>query len=256
MGQTTIGWTATVLGDGTTLPGYSYNPWIGCEKVSSGCLNCYAERQNRTWGWVDKWGGERKKTSTNNSKKVLGWHVNVFRTGIRRKVFVASLADVFDDKVPREWRDELWELIDNTPNLDWLILTKRPQNIMGMLPDNWGEGWKNVWLGVTIEDEANLSRGLILKDIPAKLRFISYEPALEMVDFTEVLAGGKIKWLISGGESGSGSRPAKAAWFESAREQSRDIAYFHKQNGGEKRIDGIWGGNKLGGKEYHGFPNG
>jgi protein gp37 len=129
-----------------------------------------------------------------------------------------------------EVRRDLWRLIEETPYLDWLLLTKRPQNIERMLPKNWGDGWHNVWLGVSIEDEKVVSRATLLRRIPATVHFISYEPALgplaHVLDLTD------IEWLIYGGESGPGFRGHDVQW-------ARDImaactrsgtAFFYKQS--------------------------
>ena len=159
MAQTKIEWTATVLPDGTVLPGYTFNPWIGCIKVSEGCEHCYAEALNHRWGH-DNWGPakttQRVRTSENYWKQPLKWNKEAEKSGIRRKVFCASLADVFEDNEQvKEWRLELFELIDNTPHLDWLLLTKRIENVNKMLPFNWqimGYIPDTVWMGVTLEN--------------------------------------------------------------------------------------------------------
>jgi hypothetical protein len=115
------------------------------------------------------------------------------------RVFCASHADVFDNQVPAEWRADLFDLIRATPWLDWMLLTKRPQNIRKMLPPDWGAGWRNVWLGVTAENQVEANRRLkLLRAIPAALRFVSAEPLLERVRLD--LDG--IHWVIGGGESG------------------------------------------------------
>jgi protein gp37 len=134
---------------------HTFNPWIGCQHVSPGCDNCYAEMLMDTrYGRVE-WGphGARSKTSDANWKKSLTWnaqaHTFKHEHGRRQRVFCASLADVFDNKVDPAWREELFELIRKCRRLDWLLLTKRPQNIRKMLPSNWRDGYGNVWLGVT-----------------------------------------------------------------------------------------------------------
>ena len=121
-----------------------------------------------------EWGphGERKRTSENNWKQPLKWNreAAAFKLdhGHRPRVFCASLADVFDNKVPSAWREDLFALIRECDQLDWLMLTKRPQNIAKMLPSDWGDGYPNVWLGMTAEDQTYFDqRWKHLQKIPA-----------------------------------------------------------------------------------------
>jgi protein gp37 len=122
---------------------HTFNPWIGCTKVSDGCKNCYAENlMDKRYGRV-KWGpqGTRVRTSEANWKKPLKWNREAEAKGERHRVFCASLADVFEDKPDQpemeQWRLELLELIIKTPYLDWLLLTKRPENVRGMVYGDW-----------------------------------------------------------------------------------------------------------------------
>lgn len=252
MGKTKISWTATVLPDGTVLPGYSFNPWIGCTKVSQGCKLCYAETQNKRYGWTDGWGpgAPRKRTSESNWKKPIQWDAQAWEDGIVRRVFCASLADVFDVEVPQEWREDLWTLICSTPNLEWLLLTKRIESARVMLPSLWLVAPPyNVRLGVTAEDQENADKRIpqLLKVWKGK-NFISYEPAIGPIDFAKYLWPIKkttwsilelaettaIDWIICGGESGSGCRPMDIEWARSVRDQCKnaDTAFFMKQLGG------------------------
>jgi protein gp37 len=147
-------------------------------------------------------------------------------------VFCASLADVFDNQAPSAWREDLFELIRECDLLDWLLLTKRPQNIAKMLPPDWGDGYHNVWLGMTAEDQLHFDqRWKHLQRIPAPIKFISYEPALGPL---RLPAHGPFPdWLISGGESGGGARPVKAQWVRDIVADCRRnaVASFHKQWG-------------------------
>jgi protein gp37 len=138
---------------------HTFNPWIGCQHVSPGCDQCYAETMmDHRYGKVE-WGphGERKRTSKGNWRNPLKWNADAraFKReyGHRPRVFCASLADVFDNQAPSEWRKDLFALIRECRRLDWLMLTKRPQNILKMLPEDWGDGYRNVWLGVTAENQ-------------------------------------------------------------------------------------------------------
>lgn len=130
---------------------HTFNPWIGCQHVSPGCDHCDAETMmDHRYGKVE-WGphGERKRTSDANWRQPIKWNAaaRAFKKdhGHRPRVFCASLADVFDNKVPLSWREDLFALIRECRRLDWLLLTKRPQNIAKMLPKDWGAGYRNVW---------------------------------------------------------------------------------------------------------------
>lgn len=232
---------------------HTFNPWIGCTRISPGCDHCYAASLAQRYGWVT-WGepgvkGTYKRTSDENWRKPLRWAKAARKANLeslmsqqpfphRPRVFCASLADVFDNQVPEEWRHDLWRLIRETPELDWLLLTKRPENIERFLPaywhSNWKYGWSNIWLGFTAEDQPHFDRRWpIVRDIPAAVRFCSYEPALG--DLTVVYAEG-LDWLICGGESGPGHRPMDLAWEQAVRLQCETvgISYFCKQNSGKK----------------------
>lgn len=232
---------------------HTFNPWIGCQKVSAGCDSCYAETlMDKRYHRVE-WGphGERKRTSPANWRKPLNWArkareaLEDFEIGMltlrpeRPRVFCASLADVFDNQVPNTWRLDLFDLIKATPELDWLLLTKRPENIMKMGWTLWADTGTapNVWLGTTCEDQAAYDRRWpILHKIPAVVRFISYEPAIGPIDICKF--SNFPDWLICGGESGRGYRPMDSEW---EREMRRDCAacgvkYFFKQMAGKKPI--------------------
>ena len=133
---------------------HTFNPWVGCEKVSPACDRCYAESWAKRTGQPHLWHGERRRTSAANWRKPLKWNAIAAERGTTNdRVFCASLADVFDNKVPEAWRTDLFGLIERTPWLNWLLLTKRPQNIVRMLPADWDNGYSNAWLGITAESE-------------------------------------------------------------------------------------------------------
>jgi protein gp37 len=136
----------------------TFNPWVGCTKISPACDHCYAEGWAKRAGNPELWQGERRRTSVANWRMPVKLNAKAMAEGRRRRVFCASLADVFDNQVPAEWRADLWALIRATPMLDWQLLTKRPQNIARMLPANWGKGWPNVWLGTTVENQTEANR--------------------------------------------------------------------------------------------------
>ncbi|MFL9829184.1 DUF5131 family protein, partial [Rhodoplanes sp. SY1] len=160
---------------------HTFNPWTGCTKISPGCDHCYAEAWSKRSGLV-KWGNHRRKRTTSDywkGPRIWNARADVFFAEHRRRqrVFCASLADVFDNKVTGAWRSDLFTLIKDCPRLDWLLLTKRPQNIGKMLPPDWQDGYPNVWLGITAEDQERYDqRWPVLAAVPAVVRFVSYEP--------------------------------------------------------------------------------
>jgi protein gp37 len=215
----------------------TFNPWTGCTKISPGCDHCYAEGWSKRSGHV-KWGNNpRKRTTDAYWKAPLVWQTQsakfMFDHGRRQRIFCASLADVFDNKVDPQWRADLFELIRKTPDLDWQLLTKRPQNIKKMLPDDWGkQGYPNVWLGFTAEDQERFEqRKKFIDLIPASVWFISYEPAIGALSIKA--EDPKPDWLIIGGESGGGARPMEPQWVENIIKDCNtyDIAPFFKQWG-------------------------
>lgn len=232
---------------------HSWNPWRGCLKVSPGCKACYMYRDQERYGRDPR---VVVKASTPTFFAPLKWKEPA-------KVFTCSWSDWFIDQAD-EWRDAAWDIVRSTPHLTYQILTKRPENIADRLPHDWGDGWPNVWLGVSVERQDYVWRIYRLAEIPAIVRFVSYEPALGPVDFSEFMdydGKGWIDWLISGGESGHATgrykaRPHDLNWFRQARDdcQKWGVPYFHKQHGGTRKIDGTWGGRLLDGREWNEFP--
>lgn len=228
----------------------TFNPWIGCTKVSPACDHCYAETLSKArlgvpWGA----GQPRRRTATSTWKQPLAWNRKAAKEGRRMRVFCASLADVFDAEVAEEWRADLFALIDQTPSLDWLLLTKRPAVARKVMP---ATPRPNVWLGTTVENQAMAEARIPrLLETPAAVRFLSMEPLLGPVDLTNipwrfngcsgetvktinaltgnitvndpVFGGGGgvvgLDWVIAGGESGPGARPTHPDWFRSIRDQ-------------------------------------
>lgn len=242
---------------------HTFNPWVGCTKISPACDHCYAEGWAKRTGGADLWQGERRRTTDANWRQPLKWNREAERDGVRRKVFCASLADVFDNQVLVEWRTDLWRLIRETPHLDWLLLTKRPQNIAKMLPgplSTHPRPWPNVWLGTTVENQEEADRRIPhLLAVPAAVRFLSCEPLLGPVRLHDLQLGNhyvidslrgeswrwgaegvrydlrrdlaRINWVIVGGESGPNRRPMDLAWARSIRDQcaAAGVAFFGKQ---------------------------
>lgn len=224
----------------------TFNPWMGCVKVSAGCANCYAEQLVTGRMGRDVWGADKQRqvTSAQNWHNPVKWNRKALKEGRRVKVFCASLCDVFEDhEVANNNRPMLFALIRDTPHLDWLLLTKRPERLRACLPYDWGQGWPNVWLGTSIEDNAVIGRADFLRQVPAVVRFISYEPAIGPVDELE-LDG--IDWLICGGESGSNFRELDPQWARDIRDRcdAADVAFFFKQLSGFRPGHGELDGSK------------
>jgi protein gp37 len=215
---------------------HTFNAWIGCTKTSPACDFCYAETMAKFRGWAE-WGPgkPRQRTTAANWRKPLHWNDAAAKAGRRATVFCNSLADVFDAEVSKDWRRDLAKLIDATPSLDWLLLTKRAnvaeKELPAMAPPNG-----NVRIGFTVENQPFADTRL-----PALRRlahagyktFVSYEPALGPIDWEPWTSTGAIGWLISGGESGAHARPSHPDWFRAARDacQRAGVPYHHKQNG-------------------------
>ncbi|MEQ8822619.1 MAG: phage Gp37/Gp68 family protein [Sumerlaeia bacterium] len=228
---------------------HTFNPWMGCEKVSAGCANCYAERDmDHRYGRV-KWGpsGERVRTSASYWRKPIAWNKRAAAEGVRERVFCASLADVFEDRRELDyWRADLFDLIRRTPHLDWMLLTKRPECVRSLIDtgvsgpqEEMEVDWQydanppaNVWLGTSVEDQAAAdTRVPALLKAPAALRFLSCEPLLGPVDLRPWLDG--IDWVIVGGESGPAARPMHPGWARSLRDQcvAAGVPFLLKQWG-------------------------
>lgn len=232
---------------------HTFNVAWGCTKISPGCANCYAEGDAKRYGF-DVWGPDKPRRifGEKHWREPLKWNRDAEKAGVRRRVFTSSMTDVFEDHptINRE-REKLWPLIASTPWLDWQILTKRAERMrrhdFAHMP--------NVWIGVSVENQATADERIpLLISTRARVRFVSYEPALGPIDFTKTcfiqtdlglssynLAGlgctrgpdyGPPDWIIVGGES-RGSRPFDLAWARStiATCKSAGIACFVKQLG-------------------------
>lgn len=232
---------------------HTFNPWIGCAKVSQGCKLCYAETQNKRYNWTGGgWGpgAPRRRTSAANWKKPLEWAKKAVSDGVTRRVFCASLADVFDPEAPDEWRTDLWALINQTKfigGLEWLILTKRPEHINYHFPVVWLEEPPDcIRLGVTCEDMSSGNRRVSeLHKVWRGKTFISVEPMLDSVRlykdeivnmYTDrgITLPKPVDWVICGGESGPGCRPMNLDWARALLKDCRvaGIPFFFKQIGG------------------------
>jgi len=242
---------------------HTFNPWWGCMKVSEGCKHCYAEALDNRWKG-SHWGpnGNRKPMSAEYWRKPLKWNDAAAKAGKPAKVFCASMADVFEghpDTLLHLVR--LFTIIHSTSNLIWQLLTKRPENIMRLVPEPWKTSWpSNVWIGTSVENQAAADERIIhLLSVPAPVRFLSCEPILGRVDLwypksiwpegPKTCCSGKdcgcmglpvdpplisgIDWVIAGGESGHHARPMHPDWVRSLRDQcaAADVPFFFKQWG-------------------------
>lgn len=218
---------------------HTFNPWWGCERVSPACKHCYAETWAHRLG-MDLWSknAPRRLLSDSYWRQPLAWDRDARNSKRRDRVFSASMADVFEKRADLdEPRQRLWDLIAQTPNLDWLLLTKRPQHVRDMVP--WGTSWpRNVWLGTTVETQRWAEKRLPhLVAHPASVLFLSCEPLLGPLNLTPWLSpreGARgIDWIIAGGESGHFARPMNPVWLQSLRDQcaNSEIAFHFKQWG-------------------------
>lgn len=242
--ETEISWT-----DSTA------NFWWGCMKVSPGCKNCYAETLSKRYGKAI-WGTPEttdRELKVGIWKELPKWNEQAKRKGKRRRVFVQSMADFFEDHPQAsKWRKDAMQLIEKCEWLDFQILTKRPENVRAMAFQWLAFGFPdNVWIGTSVENQEMADKRIpeLLK-IPAKVRFLSMEPLLEKVDLSEPLSvdselaewigenvssllfpSDLLNWVIVGGESGHSKRPFNPDWARSIRDQCQDagISFFMKQ---------------------------
>jgi protein gp37 len=244
---------------------HTFNPWIGCTRVSPGCDNCYAAVSTPARAMRVSWGADhqRHRTADSTWQQPARWnrrHSEFFaKHGRPQRVFCASLADVFDNQVDPAWQSDLFDLIRATPNLDWLLLTKRIGNVRSLMGDAGFGDWPNVWLGVTVVNQEEADRDISkLLATPARVRFLSMEPLLGPVDLTSItvrravgnevfsalyfdgdaddepdLGTATLDWVIVGGESGPHARPMHPDWARTLRDQcaAAGVPFLFKQWG-------------------------
>lgn len=221
---------------------HTFNPWWGCTKVSEACKHCYAEAWAKRVG-QPVWGplSDRRTFGDDHWREPLKWNRAALGAGQRPRVFCASMADVFEDRPELSpWRAKLWGLIEATPALDWLLLTKRPENVPRLA--GWSAAWPaNVWLGTTVELQKRADELLPhLARVPAAVRFLSCEPLLGPLDLRAWL-GSAVNWVITGGESGPHARAPSPAWFRSLHAQCMEagVPFHFKQWGDWAPGDGV-----------------
>lgn len=238
---------------------HTFNPWMGCMKISPACDNCYAETLMDTRYGKVKWGsGEsRIRTSAQNWRKPLQWNRKAAAAGTRPFVFCASLADIFDNEVDEAWRGELFQLISRTPHLVWLLLTKRIGNVLRMVDRTiWEPGLPtNVAIGATMANQQEYERDArkllaVKRALNPAFTFGSFEPLLGPI----MLDSRAPDWIIVGGESGRNARPMDLNWARDLRAQSSELrrVFNFKQVGGHGRDNG---GHLLDGRTYFGRPS-
>lgn len=229
---------------------HTFNPWMGCTRVSPACDNCYAAKMMDTRYGRVRWGVGEPRVRTKDWSKPRKWN----RETPGAFVFCASLADVFDNEVPAGWRAELFELIAATPNLTWLLLTKRVGNVIPMTHAAWGGLPLNVAIGATMANQFEYDRDRMklarIKDVakPA-FTFGSFEPLLGPI----ILDKNAPDWIIVGGESGPNARPMNLEWARSLKRQAAELGrvFNFKQVGGRKADKG---GHELDGQTYFDRP--
>jgi protein gp37 len=260
MALTSIEWTATLAPDGKLRAGYTFNPWWGCIRVSPGCEHCYAESQAKRYGH-DIWGPAsttpRRFFGDKHWSEPLKWNRDALALGMRLKVFCASFADVFEDNdslIPH--RERLWEVIAETPQLDWLVLTKRPENIHEMMPDRF---WPNVWLGTSAENQHYYNTRvpiLIENTRRVPVLFVSAEPLLGPIDLSKWLSpprydpvdGGdevRREHRLSGGGIGRGGDRRSGESLASSVSPGRSVGRGHEGHSVQTSSGGALGADRL-----------
>jgi protein gp37 len=228
---------------------HTVNFWWGCTKVSPACAHCYAETLAKMWSkGRATWGesGQRWLRVGQATRELLKLDKAAGKRGVRERVFINSMSDTFEDRRDLDGaRLVLFAMAPCVPNLDLLLLTKRPERVRNLVPPAWLQEWpRNVWIGTTVENQAAADDRLpALLDVPARVRFLSCEPLLgpleieehleDLVDGGYVPGSAPIHWVIAGGESGGGARPMAYAWITSLRDQcaGAGVPFFFKQWG-------------------------
>ena len=232
-GKTKIEWTEC-----------SWNPITGCSKISDGCKNCYAERLSK------------RLVAMKNPRYKNGFNVTIHSDLIEapkkwktpRKIFVNSMSDLFHEKVPEQTILEIFNTMNDCPQHQFQILTKRPERLKTLDSKiNWTP---NIWMGVTVESYKYLDRIDCLKNSNAKIKFVSAEPLLDDLIGLNLFG---IDWIIVGGESGPGARKMEKQWVTNIKSKARqsNTAFFFKQWGGTNKKKT---GRELDGKTYSEYP--
>lgn len=276
--ETKIGWTE-----------FTVNAWEGCMKVGPGCDHCYAEADNKHWRKGANWGPHAPRRRVKNCyEKLNAASRAAIKAGHKMRVFTSSISDIFEKPYPIEGepditmhdlRLEYFKAIEQHPELTFLLLTKRPQNIIKYIPEHWHTALpSNVWFGCTVVNQEEADRDIVhlLQAPGTNNKFLSIEPMLGPIEMFGELAfqnqHNGISWVIAGGESGHGARPSNPEWYRSLRDTCLifDVPFFFKQWGvyapsGQTYTDGNGivhevmqrgknTGNLLDGKIYEDYP--
>ena len=221
---------------------HTFNPWWGCQEVSPECDNCYARTLAQRYGYKEGgahfpiWGKNKRRRFFGDKhwNEPAKWNRAAERAGVRQRVFCGSMCDVMEEVVNNaiaSTREQVYSLIQRTPLLDWLLLTKRPQNFRRFLPEPWLEKPEpNVWGMTTVGCRKSLWRVEELRSTPFAVRGLSVEPLLEDLGRIDLTG---IHWVIVGGESGAGARPFYQEWALSLAKQCKEarVAFWMKQYG-------------------------
>jgi protein gp37 len=235
----------------------TWNPVVGCSIESAGCKNCYAMRMAAR---LQAMGNEKYDGLTKRSKRGAIWtgKIRCHEESVdiplawkkSRRIFVNSMSDLFHPDVPSDFVRRIWSVMERTPQHHYQILTKRPQRMAALLQEISPEPLQNVWLGTSVEDKRVVERMDHLREVPASVRFISFEPLIGDVGHVDLT---DIHWAIVGGESGPHSRPMDKGWVEGILDQCLDAgtAFFFKQWGGANKKKT---GRLLRGRTYDEMP--
>jgi protein gp37 len=236
---------------------HTFNPWIGCQKVSAGCQNCYAEKLANFHGWVNEWGKDYKLTSDSNWKKPIKWAKQAVKDGVVRRVFCASLADVFDENVYEHWRANLWGLIEETERiggLEWLLLTKRPENITEDFMLRFVPHLRNIRIGITVENQEMAEKRLpIFVNNWGGKNFISVEPMLGPINLSGYLGvknetkKSRVNSLSGGFNGGIRNRQGREN-LEGFVQEGQGVGTGNKNDTLQTEKSGTFGGEVFSGK--------
>ena len=247
---------------------HTFNAWWGCAKDCEACMNCYAKAHSPRF-FLSGINAPRYRALEKHWLLPLNWNAAAQKVGKRARVFCASMADIFEDHSGvTANRERLWRMIESTPWLDWLLLTKRPENIGSMVP--WTGSWpRNIWLGASAENQKRANERIpVLLSHPAEVHFVSAEPLLSALDLRPYMTGtASLDWVITVGESGASARPTQEEWIRDVRDQCCDhgVNFFFKQWGRfAPDLDGRLmrlrsdkeAGRTLDGREWNEIPGG
>ncbi len=229
----------------------SWGPWYGCRKTSAGCKHCFAQRDMLRFG---------KNFDVVTRSKDKTFYAPDKWTDAPLVIFVCPWSDFFIEDADL-WRDEAWRIIKRNPQHTFLLLTKRIERVEMCLPDDWGDGYPNVWLGVSVANQDEVYRIPLMLEIKAALHFVSAEPLIGPIEIFEYLYKGGpragVRWTIVGGESGVGTewRDLRIEWVDKVYQdcQNAEVAFFFKQWSGRKKKGVV--NNRYKGQVFHEMPS-